>query len=87
MFFPIYWMISSGFKNEVDVFSKKPKFLFEPTLNTFLTVIDQSDYFHFALNSIIISISATAFSLLLANNNEKAVAEIDIIIEFNAKWK
>ena len=66
MFFPIYWMISSGFKNEVDVFSKKPKFLFEPTLNTFLTVIDQSDYFHFALNSIIISISATTFSLLLA---------------------
>ena len=66
MFFPIYWMISSGFKNEVDVFSKNPKFLFEPTINTFLTVIDQSDYFHFAMNSIIISFIATIISLVLA---------------------
>ena len=66
MFFPIYWMISSGFKNEVDVFAKNPKFFFKPTINTFLIVIEQSDYFHFAINSIIISLSATIISLFLA---------------------
>ena len=66
MFFPIYWMISSGFKKEVDVFAIKPKFLFNPTIDTFLTVIEQSEYFKFAINSIITSLTATLVSLLLA---------------------
>ena len=66
IFFPIYWMISSGFKNEVDVFAKTPKIFFKPTINTFLTVIDESDYFKFALNSIITSFTATLISLTLA---------------------
>jgi len=66
LFFPIFWMVLTSFKTEIDAFATPPQFLFTPTLENYLTIQARSDYFHFALNSVVISFGATLLSLLLA---------------------
>jgi len=56
----------TSFKTEIDAFATPPQFLFTPTLENYLTIQARSDYFHFALNSVVISFGATLLSLLLA---------------------
>lgn len=66
LFFPIFWMVLTSFKTEIDAFATPPQFFFTPTLENYLTIQARSDYFHFALNSVVISFGATLLSLLLA---------------------
>ncbi len=66
LFFPIFWMVLTSFKTEIDAFATPPQFFFMPTLENYLTIQARSDYFHFALNSVVISFGATLLSLLLA---------------------
>jgi polyol transport system permease protein len=35
MFFPVLWMVLTGFKQERDAFTSSPKFIFSPTLDQF----------------------------------------------------
>jgi sorbitol/mannitol transport system permease protein len=66
MFFPIFWMILTSFKSEVEAVATPPKLFFEPTLENYVTVRERADYIHFALNSIIISVGATLLATLIA---------------------
>lgn len=66
MFFPILWMVLTGFKTEIDAVSTPPQIFFSPTLENFEAVRARADYVHFALNSIIISLGATALAILIA---------------------
>ena len=40
-FFPVFWMVLTAFKQEVDAYTTTPKFLFVPTLDEFKAVFDQ----------------------------------------------
>jgi sorbitol/mannitol transport system permease protein len=66
IFFPIFWMVMTSFKTEIDAFATPPQFLFTPTLENYLHINERSDYFSFAWNSVVISFSATALCLLIA---------------------
>ena len=66
LFFPIFWMVLTSFKTEIDAFATPPQFIFIPTLENYLHIQERSDYFHFALNSVLISFSATALCMLIA---------------------
>ena len=66
MFFPILWMILTGFKSEQDAISIPPKFLFNLTLESFNEAILRSDYLRHFGNSIISAIGSTIIALLLA---------------------
>lgn len=66
IFFPIFWMVLTSFKTELDAFATPPQFIFTPTLENYLHIQERSDYFHFAWNSILISFSATILCLLIA---------------------
>jgi sorbitol/mannitol transport system permease protein len=39
MFFPVFWMVLTAFKQERDAFTSPPKFVFEPTLDQFDAVL------------------------------------------------
>ncbi len=66
IFFPILWMIQTSFKSELDAFALPPKFFnFHWTTENYSVVQDRSDYFRFALNSIILSGGATLLGLLV----------------------
>jgi sorbitol/mannitol transport system permease protein len=39
MFFPVFWMVLTAFKQERDAFTSPPKFVFKPTLDQFDAVL------------------------------------------------
>ena len=63
LFFPIFWMVLTSFKTEIDAFATPPQFIFIPTLENYLHIQERSDYFHFAWNSVLISFTATALCM------------------------
>lgn len=62
-FFPIFWMVLTSFKTDAD--AVKPEFLlfFQPTLENYVNMTQNFDYWRFATNSLITSAFATAFAL------------------------
>ena len=65
-FFPIFWMLLTSFKTELQAIAIPPLFVFEPTIESYALVQERSDYFHYAINSLYTSLGGTAFSMLLA---------------------
>ncbi|WP_210335447.1 carbohydrate ABC transporter permease [Microvirga sp.] len=66
IFFPIFWMILTSFKTEVEAVATPPQLFFTPTLENYITVRERADYVHFAINSIVISVGATLLATLIA---------------------
>jgi sorbitol/mannitol transport system permease protein len=67
IFFPILWTILTSFKTEGEAIALPPKFLFfDWTLENYAIVQERSDYFTFAMNSIIISVGSTALAMVFA---------------------
>jgi sorbitol/mannitol transport system permease protein len=66
MFFPILWMLLSGFKTEIDAVTTPPLLLFEPTLENYEAVHQRANYINSATNSVLISIGATLLALGLS---------------------
>src|SRR5258705_13577514 len=67
IFFPILWMVLTSFKTELEAFTIPPSFLFfDWTMENYATVQERSDYFHHALNSVIIAGGSTLVALVIA---------------------
>ncbi len=62
-FFPIFWLVVTSFKTDAD--AVKPDFLifFTPTLENYLNMTENYDYWRFARNSVITSVFATVLAL------------------------
>jgi sorbitol/mannitol transport system permease protein len=65
-FFPIFWMILTSFKTELQAIATPPLFVFEGTFENYTLVNERSDYWHHAINSIITSFGATLLALVIA---------------------
>ncbi|MBE9607232.1 carbohydrate ABC transporter permease [Acetobacteraceae bacterium H6797] len=66
IFFPILWTVMTSFKSELDAVSIEPKLFFTPSLDAYREMQERADYWHYATNSVIISLGATLLTLLLA---------------------
>jgi sorbitol/mannitol transport system permease protein len=67
IFFPILWTVLTSFKTELEAFSTPPKFLFfDWTTENYGIVNERSDYFRFAMNSVILALGSTVIALLFA---------------------
>ena len=66
IFFPIFWMVLTSLKTELDAFATPPQFIFTPTLENYLHINERSDYFAYAWNSVLISFAATLLCMLIA---------------------
>jgi sorbitol/mannitol transport system permease protein len=66
MFFPIFWMLLASFKTELGAIASPPQLFFAPTMDNYRTILQRADYLSFALNSVVISVGATALALLFA---------------------
>ena len=64
IFFPIFWMLLTGFKTEVDALS--PSVFFKPTLENYVAVQERADYLRSAWTSVVISAGSTFLALALA---------------------
>src|SRR4051794_25849159 len=74
IFFPIFWMVLTSFKTEIEAIDTPPKLFFTPTLDNYVTVRERADYVHFALNSVIISVGATLLAILISVPGAYAMA-------------
>lgn len=62
--FPIYWMIATSLKVQVDAFSTIPKWFFSPTFKNYSVILFERNFLHFMLNSLIIGVISTSLALL-----------------------
>lgn len=62
--FPVFWMVLTAFKQEVDAYTTTPKFIFSPTLDEFRAVFDQGIGTGL-LNSLFATTVSTVLVLLL----------------------
>ena len=65
IFFPIFWMVLTGFKTEAEAIAD-PSLIFSPTLDSYAAVQDRAEYLKFALNSVVVSFGSTLLALLIA---------------------
>ncbi len=66
IFFPIFWMILTSFKTELDAFSMPPSLFFMPTFENYAEVFERSDYLKYAWNSVVISFGSSILGMLIA---------------------
>ena len=65
MFFPVFWMVLTAFKQERDAFTSPPKFIFEPTLDQFDAVLS-GGLETALLNSLWATVGSTVLVVALA---------------------
>jgi sorbitol/mannitol transport system permease protein len=65
-FFPIFWMVLTSFKTELQAIAEPPLLFFKPTLENFVLINERTDYFLFAYNSIVTSVGGTVLGLVIA---------------------
>lgn len=76
--FPVYWMVLTSFKNQVDIFTNPPKFLFTPTLETYKEYMQRADINRRLVNTVIVAFGSGLFSLLVGAMAGYALARIRI---------
>ncbi|MEL6314709.1 MAG: carbohydrate ABC transporter permease, partial [Pseudomonadota bacterium] len=64
-FFPIFWLVLTSFKTDADAVKPEYLIMFQPTLENYLNMTENYDYWRFALNSVITSVFATVFTLFV----------------------
>jgi sorbitol/mannitol transport system permease protein len=65
VFFPVLYLVLTGFKSEASAIKLPPRLIFEPTLDQYREIRSRG-FFPFFRNSIIASLVATAIVLILA---------------------
>ena len=67
MVFPVYWMVSTAFKQPFEILSYTPEFFpSPPTLANFEDALNRPNFWSSVANSLIVVIAVTAFSMVLA---------------------
>ena len=61
---PLYWLLSTAFKNGNDAFALPPRYVTKPTLSNFTQILG-GQFAHYVLNSVIVAVGSTAVALLL----------------------
>jgi len=65
IFFPIFWMVLTGFKTEAEAIAE-PSLFFSPTLDSYVDVQSRAGYAKFAINSVVVSFGSTLLALIIA---------------------
>lgn len=63
--FPLFWIISSSFKNQAQIVSMPPVWFFKPSVENYLRVFIDQNFSQYLLNSSIIAVGSTLLSLAL----------------------
>lgn len=65
LLFPIYWMISSSLKNNVDIIAYPPRLVAAPTLDNYRNLFTNYPFVRYTINSFVIVFGSTGLGLLL----------------------
>jgi multiple sugar transport system permease protein len=65
--FPVFWMLSSSFKSNSEIFLSPPQVITEHfSLDAYRSIFSDSEKVRFFINSYIVALSVTALTLLVA---------------------
>ena len=62
---PLAWALTLSLKTPADILSIPSSFIFSPTLENFLTVLQKGEFMHQFANSLIVGLSSTALALIV----------------------
>lgn len=65
-FFPIFWMVLTGFKTEQQAIAIPPLLFFAPTMEHFVLVNERTNLAGFAWNSVVTSLGGTLLAMAIA---------------------
>lgn len=65
-FFPIFWMVLTSFKTELQAIAEPPMLFFTPTFENYALINERTNYWLYAYNSVVTSVGGTALGLLIA---------------------
>ena len=65
-FFPIFWVVLTSFKTELQAIAVPPMLFFPLTIENFTLIQDRTDYTSYAWNSIVTSVGGTALGMVNA---------------------
>ncbi|KJS54537.1 carbohydrate ABC transporter permease [Streptomyces rubellomurinus] len=75
--FPVYWMISTSFKQDKDIISRTPVFLpLDATLDHFDKAVHADNFWTYVTNSLTVTVGAVLVSLVIATLASFAVARM-----------
>ncbi|MFZ2099720.1 MAG: carbohydrate ABC transporter permease [Oricola sp.] len=74
--FPIYWMILTSFKDQVDIFTTPPKFFFTPTLAAYVEYMKRADIVRRLINTVIVASGSGLLSIVVGTMAGYALARI-----------
>jgi N,N'-diacetylchitobiose transport system permease protein len=67
MVFPVFWMVSTAFKQPFEILSFTPEFLPSPaTLTNFENAVNRPNFWSSVVNSLIVVVAVTTLSIVLA---------------------
>ncbi|GAB3632477.1 carbohydrate ABC transporter permease [Microbacterium sp. AGC85] len=61
---PLVWMLLTSFKQQRDIFSSPPSFIFEPTIAQYVDVLTRGGFAGQMLNTVIVAVGASVLSLI-----------------------
>ena len=74
--FPIYVMIVTSFKRQVDILSSKPLWIFVPTIDNYRYIIEEQNFGRILWNSIVVGIGSTIVTLVAGGMAAFALARM-----------
>jgi len=76
--FPVYWMVLTSFKQQVDIFTSPPTFWFEPTVAAYAEYMTRADIVPRLVNTVIVATLSALFSIVVGTMAGYALARIRI---------
>ncbi|SOD60841.1 N,N'-diacetylchitobiose transport system permease protein [Streptomyces zhaozhouensis] len=75
--FPVYWMLSTSFKDNSQVLTKDPVFFFTPTFDHYSTATGVDLFWTYVANSFVVTVGAVLLALLVALAASFAIARME----------
>ena len=76
---PVYIMIMTSLKNEVDMFSDTPLWLFVPTLDNYAVILTERKFDRYLFNSLFVGLGSTVLTLAVGGLAAYAIARREFI--------
>jgi multiple sugar transport system permease protein len=65
--FPMVWLVMMSLKNQVDIFSRIPVFVFTPTLDHYAEQLTDARFLHALRNTLVVTLISAAVSMVLGS--------------------
>ena len=76
--FPVFWMVMTSFKQQVDIFTTPPKLFFTPTFSTYAEYLQRADIVRRLINTVIVAVGAGVLSIIVGAMSGYALARIKL---------